>query len=96
MPAAAGRIRLPLPGMRRNYPLVLSSLFWLTMVVGFSDNWLYDLDQPSNSAPHFLIHAGFAFLWFSALVVQCALVRALFGGRWGGPSVMYAPWSEGI
>ncbi len=53
----------------------MSLLYWLFMVIGFSDNWLYDIDQPSNSNPKFLIHAFFAFSWFSLLLAQSALIR---------------------
>lgn len=45
------------------------------MPVGFSDNWLFDVGQPSNRNPRFLIHAFFAFSWFTLLVVQTGLIR---------------------
>ena len=45
------------------------------MIIGFSDNWLFDTGQESNSQAKFLIHAFFAFLWFSLLVVQAGLIR---------------------
>ena len=44
------------------------------MVVGFSDNWLFDVGQENNSIPKFLVHAFFAFLWFSILVIQAGLI----------------------
>lgn len=44
------------------------------MAIGFSDNWLFDINQPSNSNPKFLIHAFFAFSWFTLLVVQTGLI----------------------
>lgn len=53
----------------------MSITFWLFMAVGFSDNWLFDTGQPSNSNPKFLIHAFFAFSWFTLLVVQTGLIR---------------------
>ena len=62
--------------MRQRFNLLMSLLFWLIMVIGFSDNWLFDVQQSSNSEPKFLIHAGFAFCWFTILVVQAALVRS--------------------
>ena len=49
---------------------------WLLMAIGFSDNWLFDTSQESNSQPKFLIHAFFSFCWFSLLLVQTGLVRA--------------------
>jgi hypothetical protein len=62
--------------MNKYFYLIMSALFWLIMVVGFSDNWSFDRGQPSNSDPGFLIHAFFAFGWFSMLVVQSALIRS--------------------
>lgn len=49
---------------------------WLLMAIGFSDNWLFDTGQASNSQPKFLIHAFFSFCWFTLLVVQTGLIRA--------------------
>ena len=62
--------------MRKRFYLVMSIVFWLVMVVGFSDNWLFDVRQESNSEPKFLIHAFLAFSWFSLLVVQASLMQA--------------------
>jgi len=45
------------------------------MVIGFSDNWLTDVHQPSNFEAKFLIHAFFAFGWFTMLVLQNGLIR---------------------
>jgi len=61
--------------MKRNFYFVMSFVFWLLMVIGFSDNWLFDVGQESNSDPKFLIHAFFASSWFTLLVVQTGLVR---------------------
>jgi hypothetical protein len=61
--------------VRRNFYFLLSTLFWLFMVVGFADNWLYDVDQPSNSVPKFIVHGLFAFAWFTIFMVQAALIR---------------------
>jgi hypothetical protein len=61
--------------MRKYFFLIMSLTYWLFMVVGFADNWLYEIDQPSNSNPKFLIHAFFAFCWFSLLLTQSALIR---------------------
>ena len=61
--------------MRRHFYAAVSVTLWLIMVVGFSDNWLTDVGQPSNSDPKFLVHAFFAFSWFTILVVQNVLVQ---------------------
>ncbi|QCK15741.1 hypothetical protein DCC35_13810 [Mangrovivirga cuniculi] len=45
------------------------------MIIGFSDNWLTDVGQPSNSQPKFLIHAFFAFSWFTILVIQNGFIE---------------------
>ena len=61
--------------MKKHFYFIMSFIFWLLMVIGFSDNWLFDVGQESNSDPKFLIHAFFAFSWFTLLVVQTGLVR---------------------
>jgi len=61
--------------MRKNFYFVMSIIYWLFMMIGFSDNWLYDTSQASNFILKFQIHAFFAFCWFSLLVVQTGLIR---------------------
>lgn len=61
--------------MRKNFYFIMAVFFWLLMVIGFSDNWLFDVGQESNSNPAFLVHAFFAFSWFTFLVVQTGLIR---------------------
>ena len=61
--------------MRNNFYFIISITLWVFMAVGFSDNWLFDIGQPSNSNPKFLIHAFFAFSWFTILVIQTGLIR---------------------
>lgn len=60
--------------LRKHFFFILSALFWLMMIVGFADNWLYDVHQPSNSVPKFIVHGLFAFAWFSIFLAQTALV----------------------
>lgn len=60
--------------MRKHFFLIMSLVYWLFMVVGFSDNWLYDIGQASNSVLKFMIHAFFAFAWFSLLLAQSVLI----------------------
>ena len=64
------------PKRKNSFCLIMSCLFWVIMVVGFSDNWLFDIGQESNSDPRFVIHGILAFGWFTILVVQAALARA--------------------
>ncbi len=61
--------------MRKNFYFIISIIYWLFMVIGFSDNWLYDTNQESNFIPKFIVHAFFAFSWFSLLVVQTGLIK---------------------
>jgi hypothetical protein len=60
---------------RENFFLLFSIILWLLMAIGFSDNWLFDIGQESNSQPKFMIHAFFAFNWFTLLIIQSALIR---------------------
>lgn len=53
----------------------MSIIYWLIMMIAFSDNWLYDIHQASNFIPKFIVHAFFAFSWFSLLVIQTGLIR---------------------
>ena len=43
-------------------------------MIGFTDNWLYDVGQKSNSNPIFVSHGLIAFAWFSLLVLQTGLI----------------------
>lgn len=61
--------------IRKNFYFCMGLVFWLIMMIGFSDNWLYDVGQPSNSNPKFIIHGLFAFLWYSLFVIQSGFVR---------------------
>ena len=61
--------------MRAKFFLTFSIILWLLMAIGFSDNWLFDTCQESNSEVKFLVHAFFAFSWFTLLVVQSGLIR---------------------
>lgn len=61
--------------MRDKFFLIFSLILWSLMVIGFSDNWLFDIGQESNYQPKFLIHAFFAFCWFTLLVVQTSLIN---------------------
>jgi hypothetical protein len=61
--------------MRKNFYFIMSIIYWLFMMIGFADNWLYDTSQASNFILKFQVHAFFAFSWFSLLVVQTGLIR---------------------
>ena len=61
--------------LRRNFHLLMALCFWILMMVGFSDNWLWDTGQDTNFIPKFIIHAITAFGWFTILVVQNILIK---------------------
>lgn len=61
--------------MRKNFYFVMSIIYWLFMMIGFADNWLYNTSQATNFIPKFIVHAFFAFSWFSLLVVQTGLIQ---------------------
>lgn len=55
---------------------VVGALMFLLALVGFSDNLFWDVGQPSNFDPKFVIHGLFALVWFFLLAAQPYLVRA--------------------
>lgn len=61
--------------MKRNFHLFMAVSFWILMMVGFSDNWLWDTGQKTNFIPKYIIHAITAFGWFTILVVQNLLIK---------------------
>lgn len=60
---------------KERYFLLLSSLLLILTVCGFSDNLFWDIKQPSNSDPKFLIHGSFCLVWMIMLVVQAAIIN---------------------
>lgn len=61
--------------MKKNYFLVTSIFLLLFSIIGFSDNLFFDIGQPSNSDPKFMVHGMFMFAWFIILVVQTNFIR---------------------
>ena len=61
-------------GLTRKYFLIISSLLLLFSVWGFSDNLFWDIGQPSNKDPKFVVHGLFCLAWMIFLVVQSALI----------------------
>jgi hypothetical protein len=62
--------------MARSYFLGVSALMLALTLVGFGDNLVTDVDQPSNSDPKFIVHGLFALAWMLLLATQAALVRS--------------------
>lgn len=63
----------------KTYFSVISSLTLLLSLLGFADNLIYDVTQPSNFDPKFVVHGVFCLAWMIAFAVQADLVRT---GRW--------------
>ncbi len=61
--------------IRKNFYLVMGLVFWLIVMIGFSDNWLYDVGQPSNYVPKLIIHGLFAFSWFTIYLIQVGFIK---------------------
>lgn len=59
----------------RDYYFGISVVILLLSVWGFSDNLFWDVGQPSNSDPKFIVHGLFCLAWMVMLVVQTSLVR---------------------
>lgn len=61
--------------LKRNFHLIMAISFWVLMMVGFSDNWLWDTKQDTNFIPKYIIHSITAFSWFTILVIQNILIK---------------------
>lgn len=61
--------------MIKNYFVIVGALLVTLSVIGFSDNLLTDIGQPSNRDPKFVVHGLFWFAWLGVFVAQAALVR---------------------
>lgn len=61
--------------MKKNYFTITSIILLLFSIIGFSDNLLFDVSQPSNSDPKFIVHGLFMFAWFIILMVQTNFIR---------------------
>jgi len=64
----------------KTYFSVTTSLLLMLSVAGFSDNLIFDVSQPSNRDPKFVIHGLFCLAWMIALAAQADLIRT---GRLG-------------
>lgn len=62
--------------MGRGYFLGISLVLLALTLVGFGDNLVTDIHQPSNSQPRFIIHGLFSLGWMLILVTLAGLVRA--------------------
>lgn len=61
--------------MTRWYFPAVASVMLLLAVWGFSDNLFWDVDQPSNSDPKFVIHGLFFLLWMTTVCLQALFIQ---------------------
>ena len=61
--------------MTKSYFSRASIVLLLLSVFAFSDNLVYDIGQPSNSDPKFVIHGLFFLAWYILLVIQTNFIR---------------------
>ena len=62
--------------MTRHYFSVVSGIVLFLSLWGFSDNLIWDIQQPSNKNPMFVIHGLFCLAWMAAFFAQSLLVRS--------------------
>lgn len=61
----------------KNYFFVLSIVILILGLIAFSDNYLFDINQESNSNPLFIIHGLIMFSWYTIIVIQTNHIRKL-------------------
>lgn len=61
--------------MRRSYFQTLSLVVLALTLWSFSDNLVWNVGQPSNGDPKFIVHGLFCLAWVSLLAVQAWLVH---------------------
>ena len=61
----------------KNYFFVLSVIILILGLIAFSDNYLFDIHQESNSNPFYIIHGLIMFSWYTTIVIQTNHIRKL-------------------
>ncbi|MAU71566.1 MAG: hypothetical protein CML04_05660 [Pseudozobellia sp.] len=61
----------------KNYFFVLSVVILILGLIAFSDNYLFDVRQESNSNPLYVIHGLIMFSWYTIVVIQTNHIRKL-------------------
>lgn len=61
--------------MQKGFFLYLTFAMLALSIWGFSDNLIWDVGQPSNSDPKFVVHGLFFLSWMIILVVQANFIR---------------------
>jgi hypothetical protein len=57
------------------YFAVVTTVLLVLSLVAFSDNLFFDVGQPSNRDPKFIVHGLFGLAWYVLLALQANLVR---------------------
>jgi len=61
----------------KNYFFIVSIIIFLLGLVAFSDNFLFDVSQESNSNPVYIIHGLLMYSWIIVLMIQTNRIRNL-------------------
>lgn len=61
----------------KNYFFTLSVVILILGLIAFSDNYLFDVHQESNSNPFYIIHGLIMFSWYTTIVIQTNHIRKL-------------------
>jgi hypothetical protein len=61
--------------IRRRYFSVAAALLLALTLLGFSDNLLINVGQPSNGDPKFVVHGLLCLAWMAIFAAQANLVR---------------------
>ena len=59
----------------KNYFFALSLVFLSLGLIAFSDNFITDVGQESNSDPKFIIHGLIVYSWIGVLIIQTNRIR---------------------
>lgn len=72
--------------MKKYYFQSISILLLVLSLIAFSDNFITDVGQETNSSPKFIIHGLIMFAWFIVFAVQANFIRKgdyISHMRWG-------------
>ena len=61
----------------KNYFFTISLIILTLGLIAFSDNFIFDVGQESNSNPAYIIHGLLIYTWIIILVIQTNRIRKL-------------------
>lgn len=62
--------------LRKHYFPCIAGLLLFLSVWGFSDNLIYDIGQPTNGDPKYVVHGLFCLAWMVVFLAQALLIRS--------------------